>query len=303
LLTRDLIANRHQLPSALLVAGVAALGLISAAAAAPREGIIGAESRVLLNRFDPSPALDPRRLRAKLAATHRMICEDQAATANLVNAADTVVTVAHLLVRPDGSKRDIRNCIFIVDRKGKPVRYRVRPETLRLGHFRGADRRSFGLLDIVNDWMVVRLVRPVPGILPYGLATLPDGAFFPQKQITTVTALSDNWPSKRESTRLAERCHMQNQLGGGNERHAVMIMDCDVGYGSSGGAVLVGLSTVRPRLLGLVTDFKEEGDCAAYDAMNCFSAGVAVKSVLADAIRSVAEIRSVARSKRKRRRS
>jgi hypothetical protein len=296
--------NRSFSAKSLLAPCVLIAGLILPSlplGAEPREGIIGPESRVLLTRFDPSPALDAKKLRGKLRATQRMICEDQAATANIVNASDTVVTVAHLLVRPDGSRRDIRNCVFIVDRDGKAIRYAVRAETLKIGNFRGADQRTFGLLDIVNDWMVVQLARPVRGIRPYGIATIPDGAFYPEKIITTVTALSDNWPSKREATRLAERCRLQNQLGGGNERHAVMIMDCDVGYGSSGGAVLVGLSTDRPRLLGLLTDFKEEGDCVAYDSLNCFSAGVAAKAILSEAIRSVSETRVVVRTKRKRR--
>jgi hypothetical protein len=284
-----------------LVAGLV-MAAFSPAAAEPKDGVIGPESRQLLSAFDPSPALNARRLRSRLRATQRMVCEDQAATANLVLSSDTVVTVAHLLVRPDGSRRDIRKCVFIVDNGNRAIRYPVRAETMRIGNFRGADKRSFGLLDIVNDWMVVRLARPVRGIAPYDLATMADSVFYTQKPLTTVTALSDNWPSKREATRLAERCSLQNQLGGANERHAVMIMDCDVGYGSSGGAILVGLSTAKPRLVGLLTDFKEEGDCLRYDAANCFTAGVAVKSILAEAIRAVGDIRTVGRKNRKKRR-
>jgi hypothetical protein len=272
-----------------------------AAKADMKEGIIGPESRTLLTRFNPSPALDAKKLRTRLRATQRMVCEDQAATANLVNTNDTIVTVAHLLVRPDGSRRNIANCVFIVDQGNKAIRYAIQPESMKIGNFRGADRRSFGLLEIINDWMVVRLARPVRGITPYALATAPDGSFYPDKAVTTITALSDNWPSKRESTRLAERCRLQNMLGGVNERHAVLIMDCDVGYGSSGGAILVGLSTEQPRLLGLLTDFKEEGLCDRYDPNTCFSAGVATKTVFADAIRAVSETKAVVRSKKKRR--
>jgi hypothetical protein len=280
---------------------VMTLAFIHSAKADMKEGIIGSESRILLSRFNPSPALDAKKLRTRLRATQRMVCEDQAATANLVNTNDTIVTVAHLLVRPDGTRRDIANCVFIVDQGNRAIRYAIQPESMKIGNFRGADRRTFGLLEIVNDWMVVRLVKPVRGITPYALATPPDGHFYPDKAITTVTALSDNWPSKRESTRLAERCHLQNMLGGVNERHAVLIMDCDVGYGSSGGAILVGLSTNQPRLLGVLTDFKEEGACDRYDPGSCFSAGVATKTVFADAIRAVSETKAVVRNKKKRR--
>ncbi len=245
LLRPFLIAKARLAPCVLM----AVLLLSAPAIAEQREGVIGPESRVLLGQFDPSPALDARKIRRKLGATHRMICEDQAATANIVATNDTVITVAHLLVRPDGSRRDIRKCVLIVDRNGKATRYPVRSETLKIGSFKGADRRTFGLLDITNDWMIVKLRRPVRGITPYGLATDADGGFYPGKVVTTVSALSDNWPSRRESTRLAERCAMQDMLGGTNKRHAVLIVDCDVGFGSSGGAILVGLSTDRPRLI------------------------------------------------------
>jgi hypothetical protein len=267
--------------------------------AAPREGVIGADDRQVLTKFDPSPAISAKTLRKRLGATHRMVCEDQAASANLVLTNDTVVTVAHLLVRPDGSRRDIAKCAFVVDRNGRTTRYPVRVETLRIGKFRGADKRVFGLLDIVNDWMVIRLARPVPGITPYLLPVEADGAFFAGKPVTTVSALTDNWPSKRETLRLAERCTLRNQFGGARERHAVMVMDCDVGYGSSGGAILVGISTPRPRLLGLMTDFKEEGDCIAYDPSNCFSAGIAMRASVIEAIRSVGDIRVAARKQRR----
>jgi hypothetical protein len=276
------------------------LGAAMPVSAEPKEGIIGPESRVVLSRFNPSPALNPRKLRQKLRATQRMVCEDQAASANLVNTNDTVITVAHLLVRPDGSRRNIDNCVFIVDRNGRVTRYAVRPDTLKIGNFRGADHRVFGLLDIVNDWMIIKIDRPVPNIQPYLLATPPDGAFYPLKPVTTITALSDNWPSRVESTRLAERCQLRHQLGGISDRHAVIIMDCDVGYGSSGGAILVGLASERPRIIGLLTDFKEEGQCDTFDLANCFSAGVAIKESLATVIRSVSDIRPVVRRKKRR---
>jgi hypothetical protein len=253
-----------------------------------KQGIIGEESRQLLSRFDPSPALDPRKLRVKLAATHRMVCEDQAASANLVETNDTVLTVAHLLVRPDGTRRDVATCVFIVDRGGRTLRYPVIAESLKIGRFLGAERRVFGLLDISNDWMVLRLRRPVANIRPYALSLPIDGEPQEGKPITTVSALSDNWKSKRETTRLAERCSIRSQIGGRQRWNAIMLMDCDVGFGSSGGAVLVGVGGARPRLLGLLTDFKEEGECRAFDQSNCFTAGVMLRADLVDIVRKAA---------------
>jgi hypothetical protein len=284
-----LIANAAHWPSLLIVT----LAILMAATAAPahptsKNGIIGEESRALLARFDPSPAIDRRKLRARLGATHRMICEDQAASANLVETNDTVLTVAHLLVRPDGSRRDVASCVFIVDRNGRIFRYPVIAESLKIGRFLGAERRVFGLLDIGNDWMILRLRRPVANIQPYALSLPVDGDVVEGKPITTVSALSDNWTSRRESTRLAERCSIRALIGGKQRWNAIMLMDCDVGFGSSGGAVLVGVGGKQPRLLGMLTDFKEEGDCTSFDLGNCFTAGVMLRFDLVDTVRRAA---------------
>jgi hypothetical protein len=278
----------------LAVAGVALSG--RAALAEPRNGVIGEESRQPLRRFAPEGVEDRAAMRRALRATQRMVCGDQAATANLVADDRTVITVAHLLVRPDGTRRDIRTCRFIVDRDGRSTSYRVLAETLRIGPFRGQDNRIFGVLEIVNDWMVVRLARPVRGIAPYALGGEDDLPRLPMAPLVTLSALSDNWPVQDEALRLAEACRLRRFLGAADGRHAVLMMDCDVGFGSSGGAIVAGLDGGTPRIVGLLTDFKEEGACAAFDAERCFSAGVALRAHVLEAIAQArAPIRAASR--------
>lgn len=87
-------------------------------------------------------------------------------------------------------------------------------------------------VDPVHDWAVAHLVRRVPGVTPYTLAS----AIHPDVPITFVAHGHSDWGG---ATKLSlEECRLHNQIAAGPGGTREFSFDCDTGDGASGGALM-----------------------------------------------------------------
>lgn len=258
------------------------------------KGVIGADERKLLPAFTMPGAADQAAVRAGLGATHTLSC---GASASLVYRNDVIIFSNHQLL--DGGKPDpdVAHCFFEVSRtEGGAVRtdrYPLLLDTLDHGEFvpegEGDDEWN---VDNQRDWAIARLARPVPDIVPY---RLPD-AVEPARTgdaVTTASGTTDNWPGSRDpQDRLAQACHVVPLPGTIAARFpAVVHLDCDVGGGASGGAVLRGAASGHPVYLATIIAYTGN-DCRAVGLDTCFSIARQLDPDLVARIKGTTALRS-----------
>ena len=210
-----------------LAVGVCALllGLSSQADAL----VFGKGSRRTVEEFAAEQKLDAGELRARFAGSGLIECGKAHGAGQLTLANDLVTTAAHVFFDERGALR-AKTCYFAMEDHGKEIRVPIDASSIVAG-----STNPYAIA-AVHDWAVARLVHPVEGVTPYGLA---DGA----KQNTPIEFVARGHIDWGEGRKLSmEKCHLHDQLSAGEEGTREFSFDCETGDGASGGALMMGSS-------------------------------------------------------------
>ena len=207
----------------LLLIGCGTAGIAAKAGAGP--GILDdtALQRLIVPAVimekDRRTALD-QDLRARHTASGLVRCGAAIGTAQLTLKNDVITTAAHVLIGPDGRTRS--GCIFEPVIGGGVERIAIDARSVRSGS------QVPLAAPATRDWAVARLVQPVIGAIPYGLAAAgirPGG----------VVMLAGG--NREAAAWGAEQCMARNVIAA-REGIREFAIDCNAGPGSSGAALL-----------------------------------------------------------------
>ena len=259
------------------------------------DGVIGADDRKLLSEFTLDGVADQAAMRASLAATQRLSC---GASASLVYRNDVIVFSAHQLIDKKGKlDPDLDHCFFAVGRRIDGALVVERYPLLLATLDNGPPAVASGIDEVWNhgnqdDWAIVRLARPVTGIEPYRLPE-HDSDGEPGASVTTVSDTTDNWSGASQvGDMLAQSCHVIDAEPRLKVRYpAVMHLDCDVGRGASGSAILQDVASGRPTYVGTTIAYTGN-HCARTGLTTCFSIGRRMDAELAARIKGTTATRS-----------
>jgi hypothetical protein len=256
------------------------------------DGVIGTEDRKLLSEFTLDGVADQAAMRASLAATQRLSCSDGAASASLIYRSDVIIFSAHQLFKDAANAvRELDDCIFVVTGKdGRVTRYPLLLTTLDHGMAPPPGEVDAWNRGNQDDWAIARLAHPVEGIAPYRLAEETEvGA---PTLVTTVSDSTDNW--RGPDGMLAQNCHVivaEAKLA--IRFPAVMHLDCDVGRGASGSAILADVASGTPRYIGTTIAYTGN-DCREPGLTTCFSIGRRLDADLMARIKGTTALRVTA---------
>jgi hypothetical protein len=258
------------------------------------DGIIGKEDRKLLSEFTLDGVVDQAAMRASLAATQRLSCSDGAGSASLIYRRDVIIFSAHQLLKDEARhSHELDDCVFVVtNRAGETDHYPLLLTTLDHGVPTPASQEdetwNRGNQD---DWAIARLARPVTGIEPY---RLPDQAEVgaPGSAVTTISDTTDNW--RGSNGMIAQNCHVIATGPQPTSRYrAVMHLDCDVGRGASGSAILQDVASGSPRYIATTIAYTGN-HCREAGLASCFSIGRRLDADLVARIKGTTALRSTA---------
>ncbi len=161
-----------------------------------------------------------QKIGARFGATGLVRCGNATGTAQLTLRNDVITTAAHVLIDSAGLPR---TCTFQPTGGGAPVAIDARSIV--------AGSRMPLSESATRDWAVARLVRPVQGATPYGLASAgakPGGIFM---------VAGGN---KRADGMGAEQCNARGILASSQDGVREFAIDCSGAPGSSGAALTSG---------------------------------------------------------------
>jgi len=265
-----------------------------AAAPVGADGVIGTDDRKLLSEFTLPGVTDQAAMRASLAATQSLSCDDGAGSASLIHRNDVIIFSAHELLKGDGKhSRGLDDCVFVVtNNAGETENYPLLLTTLD----HGAPQPASQVDEAWNrgnqdDWAIARLARPVAGIQPYRLPENTNvGA--PGSAVTTISDTTENWHGSRGM--LAQNCHVIAAEAKLVSRFpAVMHLDCDVGKGASGSAILDQVASGTPRYIATTIAYTGN-DCRQPGLTTCFSIGRRLDADLVARIKGTTALRVTA---------
>ena len=173
---------------------------------------------------DQRSAIDRPNMGARYGATGIVRCGGAIGTAQLTLRADIITTAAHVLIDASGATR---SCTFQSIAGGAAIAIDTR--SIKTGS------RSPLSESAAKDWAVARLVQPVSGATPYGLAqpgTKPAG-------VLMVAA-----GNKRPDRMGVEKCKSRGMLTATWEGVREFAIDCNAAPGSSGAALTSGNNIV-----------------------------------------------------------
>jgi hypothetical protein len=257
------------------------------------DGIIGTDDRKLLSEFTLDGVADQAAMRASLAATQGLSCGDGGGSASLIYRNDVIIFSAHELLKGEAKHpRELDNCVFVVtNTAGETDHYPLLLTTLDHGGPTPASQVD----EIWNrgnqdDWAIARLARPVAGIEPY---RLPEQAEFgaPGSAVTTISETTDNWQGSPGM--LAQNCHVVAAEAKLASRFpAVMHLDCDVGKGASGSAILEEVASGAPRYIATTIAYTGN-NCREPGLTTCFSIGRRLDADLVARIKGTTALRLI----------
>ena len=255
------------------------------------DGVIGKEDRKLLSDFTIDGVADQAAMRTSLKATQWLSCSDGNGSASLIYRSDVIIFSAHQLFKDEANhSRELDDCVFgVTNTDGTPDRYPLLLTTLD----HGAPAPSGETDDAWNrgnqdDWAIARLARPVAGIEPYRLPEQAEVGV-PGMTVTTISESTDNWQGP--SGMLAQNCHIiavEARLA--SRFPPVMHLDCDVGRGASGSAILADVASGTPRYIGTTIAYTGNG-CRDAGLTTCFSIGRRLDADLVARIKGTTALR------------
>lgn len=155
-------------------------------------------------------------------ATGLVRCGQAVGTAQLTLRNDVIVTAAHVLIEENGQARS-STCEFtpMMDPDRGPVEIDL--DSIRFGSDNPKSEPA------TRDWAVARLVRPIHGVRPYGLA--PAGT----TPSAVVMCAGGNGDYAAMGT---EHCSARKVIGVAPDGIRELAIDCNAGPGSSGAALI-----------------------------------------------------------------
>jgi hypothetical protein len=189
--------------------------------------VFGKNSRRSIEDFAAEQKLDPAELRNRFAGSGLIECGDAHGAGQLTIASNLITTAAHVFFNEKGIPR-AKTCFFSMDRHGKEIKVPIDLSSIVAG-----STNPYAVA-AVHDWAVARLVHPVDGVTPYGLA---EGAA-KNMPVAFVARGHIDWGGGRKLS--MEKCRLRDQLTAGEEGTREFSFDCETGDGASGGAVIMG---------------------------------------------------------------
>lgn len=189
--------------------------------------VFGDHPRLTVEQFASENHLDLGDVKRRHAASGVIHCGNARGAGQLTLADDVITTAAHVLFNEQGQPRsDSAHCFFTVAVADQEVTTAIDMSTIVSGNSDPYSKPA------VHDWAVARLLRPVHGATPYGLA----GAAQPSEDIQFVARGHSDWGAGHAMS--MEKCRLHDALTAGAEGTREFSFDCDAGVGASGGALL-----------------------------------------------------------------
>jgi hypothetical protein len=188
--------------------------------------VFGQDARRGPQSFAEEHGLDAAEVVRDHTASGLIQCGNAHGAGQLTLADDVVTTAAHVFYDENGMPRS-PSCSFAVSLNGRDVRMPIDLASIVAG-----STNPYNVAP-ADDWAVARLVRPMAGIRPYGLAAAVHG----DEPITFVARGHIDWGGAK--TLSMQDCLLHDQLSAGEAGTREFSFDCDTGDGASGGALMV----------------------------------------------------------------
>lgn len=187
--------------------------------------VFGRNARRLPEAYAAEHGLDADDLVREHVASGLIQCGNAHGAGQLTLADDVVTTAAHVLYDETGVPR-ASSCTFKVTVGGRDSEVPLDLSSVVAGSTHPYD------VAVAHDWAVVRLVHPLHGIHPYGLADDVDE----NEPVTFVARGHIDWGGAKELS--MQDCMLHDHLSTGEEQTREFSFDCDTGDGASGGALM-----------------------------------------------------------------
>ena len=186
----------------------------------------GGEGRQDPIGFAKARGLDPAALRRATSASGLVTCGTAHGAGQLTLANDVITTAAHVFFDEAGRFRARSGqCQFLVIVGHEIVMTMIDVRSIEAGaHDPYSQTPS-------RDWAVARLLRPVDGVAPYGLANAAEGL-----SVRFASRGSVDW--RQRSDLAMQQCTLRQTLEAAPDGAREVAFDCDAGKGASGGALL-----------------------------------------------------------------
>ena len=208
-----------------------------AVAAAPDARVVpvvvfGQDARRLPGAFAAEHELKEGELVRSHEASGLIHCGNAHGAGQLTLADDVVTTAAHVFFDENGVPRS-PSCTFDAVVNGAEVSVPINLASVVAGSTKPYDEV------VTSDWAVARLLHPLSGVKPYGLAQ----DVHADEAITFVARGHIDWG---EAKRLSmQSCTLHDKLSDGAQGTREFSFDCDTGDGASGGALMFDASMSR----------------------------------------------------------
>ncbi len=189
--------------------------------------VMGTDNRIGLDEFAAAHAMQKAAIQNARAASGLVECGDAHGAGQLTLKDNVLTTAAHVLFDERGFQR-ARTCDFVAQVDGAWTRMPLDMSSITVGSSRPYAAKA------VNDWAVVRLMRPLKGVQPYELASKVDL----NEEVEFVSRGHSNWRDKHDLS--FENCHLRNVTGEASDGRREFAFDCNTGDGASGGGVFIG---------------------------------------------------------------
>jgi hypothetical protein len=195
--------------------------------------VFGRDARRLPEAFAREHELDPQDVTRAHLASGLIRCGNAHGAGQLTLSDDVITTAAHVFYDENGLPR-ARSCSFIATINDRDIRVPIDFDSIVAG-----STNPYNVAP-ADDWAVARLVRPLIGVRPYGIAA----TVREEEPITFVARGHIDWGDAKDLS--MQDCVLHRQL---SESQASATrefsFDCDTGDGASGGALMVDRDTSR----------------------------------------------------------
>lgn len=187
--------------------------------------VFGQNARRLPQEFAAEHELDAAELTRSHAASGLIQCGNAHGAGQLTLTDDVVTTAAHVFFDENGMPR-ARACVFHVILDGRDIKVPI-----DLGSIVAGSTNPYNVAP-ADDWAVARLVRPMAGVRPYGLAA----GIHENAPVSFVARGHIDWGEAKKMS--MQECLFHTQISTGTQNTREFSFDCDTGDGASGGAVM-----------------------------------------------------------------
>jgi hypothetical protein len=243
--------------------------------------VFGDHPRLTAEQFASENHLDAGDVKRRHAASGVIHCGNARGAGQLTLTDSVITTAAHVLYNEQGQLRgDSAHCFFTAAVGDQEVTTAIDMSSVISGNSNPYAKPA------VHDWAVARLLRPVRGATPYGLA----GAAQPAEDIQFVARGHSDWGDGRQMS--MEKCRLHDALTSGSEGTREFSFDCDAGVGASGGALL---NAGGGRLLGVFVGYRSisPGSAMPFSAQH-YNFAVTIEGAFRRAVETAAGMRATA---------